>query len=146
MPLEGEYVPGPADWANDHVKQMEGAGAADAPTMRDVPIIVITSKGRKTGALRKNPVMKVEHDGVYAAVASKGGAPQSPTWYFNMTANPLVEVLDGDHKGDYSVREVSGAEREVWWQRAAEVWPDYDEYQKKTEREIPRRLLEPVSD
>jgi deazaflavin-dependent oxidoreductase (nitroreductase family) len=125
---------------------MEDASADEAPKMRDVPIIVITSKGRKTGALRKNPVMKVEHDGVYAAVASKGGAPESPTWYFNMMANPIVEVQDGKHRADYSVRRVSGAEREVWWQRAAEVWPDYDEYQQKTEREIPVLVLEPVSD
>jgi deazaflavin-dependent oxidoreductase (nitroreductase family) len=111
----------------------------------DRPIVVITSKGAKSGKLRKNPVMRVEHDGAYAAVASKGGAPEHPTWYYNFVAHPLVEVQDGTAKGDYTARIVEGDERDAWWERAAEVWPDYREYQTKTDRQIPVFVLEPVA-
>jgi F420H(2)-dependent quinone reductase len=107
-------------------------------------VVVITSMGASSGNLRKNPVMRVEHDGVYAAVASKGGAPQHPAWYRNFSGHPLVELQDGTSKGDYTAREVSGDERTTWWQRAVEVWPDYAEYQTKTDREIPVFVLEPA--
>jgi deazaflavin-dependent oxidoreductase (nitroreductase family) len=146
MPLEGEYEPSTSQWVNEQVEKIESSNGTEGLLLRGVPCVIVTSKGRKSGKLRKNPVMRVEHDGVYAAVASKGGAPENPTWYYNFIANPLVEVQDGAHKGDYAARVVTGAEREAWWGRAAEVWPDYDEYQKKTEREIPLFLLEPVSD
>jgi deazaflavin-dependent oxidoreductase (nitroreductase family) len=106
--------------------------------------VVITSVGASSGKLRKNPVMRVEHDGVYAAVASKGGSPENPSWYRNLAEHPLVELQDGPSKGDYRARELSGDERAVWWQRAVEVWPDYASYQTKTEREIPVFILEPA--
>jgi deazaflavin-dependent oxidoreductase (nitroreductase family) len=146
MPLEGEYEPSTSQWVNEQVEKIESSNGEEGTLLRGVPCVIVTSKGRKSGKLRKNPVMRVEHDGVYAAVASKGGAPENPTWYYNFVANPLVEVQDGPHKGEYAARIVTGAEREAWWGRAAEVWPDYDEYQKKTEREIPLFLLEPVTD
>jgi deazaflavin-dependent oxidoreductase (nitroreductase family) len=113
--------------------------------LRGVPVVVITSVGAGTGKLRKNPVMRVEHDGVYAAVASKGGAPKHPVWYRNLVEHPHVELQDGTAKGDYTARRASGDERATWWERAVEVWPDYAEYQKKTDREIPVFVLEPAS-
>jgi deazaflavin-dependent oxidoreductase (nitroreductase family) len=145
MPLQGEYEPGPSDWANQHVEKIEGSGGAENPQLKDTPIVVVTSKGAKSGKLRKNPVMRVEHDGVYAAVASKGGAPEHPTWYYNFVANPLVELQDGTAKGDYTARIVEGDERQTWWERAAAVWPDYNDYQTKTDREIPVFVLEPTA-
>jgi F420H(2)-dependent quinone reductase len=108
-------------------------------------VIVVTSMGHGSGKLRKNPVMRVEHDGKYAAVASKGGAPENPAWYRNLVEHPLVEVQDGPHKGDYTARQVSGQERAEWWERAVAVFPDYADYQAKTDREIPVFVLEPVS-
>lgn len=112
--------------------------------MRGVPVIVMTNKGARSGALRKTPVMRVEHEGRYAAVASRGGAPKHPVWYFNLLANPLVEVRDGTRTQDMVAREVTGEEKALWWQRAVEVWPDYAEYRKKTSREIPVFVLEPA--
>ena len=112
--------------------------------MRGVPVVIVTSMGAGSGKLRKNPVMRVEHDGSYAAVASKGGAPEHPTWYRNSSSIPQVEVQDGTDKGDYTARVVSGDEREQWWERAVAVWPDYAEYQKKTDRQIPVFVLEPA--
>jgi deazaflavin-dependent oxidoreductase (nitroreductase family) len=109
-----------------------------------VPVIVITSVGASTGKLRKNPVMRVEHDGAYAAVASKGGAPEHPAWYRNLVEHSLIELQDGESKGDYKARETTGAERQLWWERAVAVWPDYATYQTKTDREIPVFVLEPV--
>ena len=144
MPLQGEWAPGTADWANQQVETIERSGGTDGVTMRDVPVVVVTSRGAKSGKLRKNPVMRIEHDGVYAAVASKGGAPQNPTWYHNMVAHPEVEVQDATLRGDYVARVATGDERAQWWERALAVWPDYAEYQTKTDREIPVFLLEPV--
>jgi deazaflavin-dependent oxidoreductase (nitroreductase family) len=109
-----------------------------------VPTIVVTSKGARSGKLRKNPVMRVEHDGAYAAVASKGGAPENPTWYYNLVEHPLVELQDGTSKGDYTARVLDGDERALWWDRAVAIWPDYAEYQTKTDRQIPLFLLEPA--
>jgi deazaflavin-dependent oxidoreductase (nitroreductase family) len=107
-------------------------------------VVVITSVGASSGKLRKNPVMRVEHDGSYAAVASKGGAPQHPSWHQNLVEHPQVELQDGPSKGDYTARETSGEERELWWNRAVEVWPDYASYQTRTERQIPVFVLEPA--
>jgi deazaflavin-dependent oxidoreductase (nitroreductase family) len=126
------------------VEEYESSGGTRATTMRGVPVVVITSVGASSGKLRKNPVMRVEHDGVYAAVASKGGAPEHPAWYRNLVEHPQVELQDGPDKGDYVARELSGEEREEWWRRAVEVWPDYDEYQTKTDRQIPVFVLEPA--
>jgi deazaflavin-dependent oxidoreductase (nitroreductase family) len=144
MPLQGEYEPSPSDWVREQVEKYERSGGAEATELRGVPVIVVTSVGSKSGKLRKNPVMRVEHDGVYAAVASQGGAPTHPVWYHNFKANPLVEVQDKAVKKDYRARELAGEERALWWGRATQVWPDYDEYQTKTDREIPVFLLEPT--
>jgi deazaflavin-dependent oxidoreductase (nitroreductase family) len=145
MPLQGEYEPSPAKWVRDQVEEYESSGGSRGTTLRGVPIVVITSVGASSGKLRKNPVMRVEHDGVYAAVASKGGAPQHPSWYRNLVEHPLVELQDGTSRGDFVARQVSGDERALWWERAVEVWPDYAEYQTKTDREIPVFVLEPAS-
>jgi deazaflavin-dependent oxidoreductase (nitroreductase family) len=145
MPLQGEYEPSAQKWVRDQVEEYESSGGTRGTTLRGVPIVVITSRGSRSGKLRKNPVMRVEHDGVYAAVASKGGAPAHPAWYRNLVENPLVEVQDEGNRGDYTARELSGEERGAWWERAVAMWPDYAEYQTKTEREIPVFLLEPAS-
>jgi F420H(2)-dependent quinone reductase len=145
MPLQGEYEPNPAGWVRNQVEEYEGSGGTRATTLRGVPVVVITSLGAASGKLRKHPVMRVAHDGVYAAVGSKGGAPHDPAWCRNLRDHPLVELQDGIVKGDYTAREVSGEERALWWQRALEVWPDYAEYQAKTERVIPVFVLEPVA-
>ena len=144
MPLEGEYEPSPAQWVRDQVEEYERSGGAQGTTLRGVPVVVVTSMGASSGKLRKNPVMRVEHDGAYAAVASKGGAPEHPAWYRNLVEHPLVELQDLAARGDYTAREVAGEERALWWGRAVEVWPDYADYQTKTDREIPVFVLEPV--
>ena len=145
MPLHGEYEPSSSEWVRKQVEEYEGSGGTEATTLRGVPVVVITSVGANTGMLRKHPVMRVEQDGVYAAVASKGGAPDHPAWYWNLVEHPLVELQDETAKGDYTARELSGDEREDWWRRALEVWPDYAEYQTKTDRQIPVFVLEPVA-
>ncbi|MGZ4171751.1 MAG: nitroreductase family deazaflavin-dependent oxidoreductase [Solirubrobacteraceae bacterium] len=145
MPLEGEYAPSSAKWARDQVEEIESSGGTKGMVLRGVPVIIITSMGSESGKLRKNPVMRVEHDGRYAAVASKGGAPEHPAWYRNLVEHPLVEVQDATHKGDFTARELSGDERAQWWERAVAVWPDYDDYQTKTDRQIPVFVLEPVT-
>jgi deazaflavin-dependent oxidoreductase (nitroreductase family) len=144
MPLKGEYVPSSAEWVRDQVEEYESSGGTKGTTLRGVPVVVVTSTGASSGKLRKNPVMRVEHDGVYAAVASKGGDPQHPSWYRNFVKHPLVELQDEGRKGDYTAREASGDERATWWKRAVEVWPDYAEYQIKTARKIPVFVLEPT--
>ena len=145
MPLQGEYEPSTAAWVNKQVTEYEGSGGTAGTLLRGVPTIIVTMVGASTGKLRKHPVMRVEHDGTYAAVASKGGAPKNPTWVANLRKNPLVEVQDGTAQGDYRARQASGEERAQWWERAIEVWPDYVSYQEKTERQIPIFLLEPTS-
>jgi deazaflavin-dependent oxidoreductase (nitroreductase family) len=142
MPLQGEYEPSPSQWVRDQVEEYEGSGGTKGTEMRGVPVVVITSMGASSGKLRKNPVMRVEHDGVYAAVASKGGAPEHPSWYGNIVKQPLVELQDGPDRADYNARRVDGDERAKWWERAVAVWPDYADYQTKTEREIPVFVLE----
>jgi F420H(2)-dependent quinone reductase len=142
MPLDGEYEPSSAKWVRDQVEEYESSGGTRGTTLRGVPVVVITSRGARSGKLRKNPVMRVAHEGVYAAVASKGGAPEHPSWYRNLVDHPLVELQDGPSRGDYIAREVSGGERALWWERAVEVWPDYAEYQTQTDREIPVFVLE----
>ena len=136
MPLQGEYEPSSSKWVRDQVAEYESSGGTKGTKLRGVPVVVITSLGASSGKLRKNPVMRVEHDGVYAAVASKGGAPQHPAWYRNFMEHPVVELQDEGAKRDYTAREVSGEERATWWERAVAVWPDYAEYQTKTDREI----------
>ncbi|HEY5429163.1 MAG TPA: nitroreductase family deazaflavin-dependent oxidoreductase [Solirubrobacteraceae bacterium] len=145
MPLDGEYAPSSAKWVRDQVQEYESSGGTRGTRLRGVPTIVVTSVGAGSGKLRKNPVMRVEHEGAYAAVASKGGAPAHPAWYRNLVDHPLVEVQDETAKGDFTARELSGEEREAWWGRAVQVWPDYAEYQTKTDRQIPVFVLEPAS-
>jgi F420H(2)-dependent quinone reductase len=142
MPLQGEYEPSTQQWVRDQVEEYESSGGTRGTTNRGVPVVVITSVGSSSGKLRKNPVMRVEHDGVYAAVASKGGTPENPAWYRNLVEHPLVELQDGPSKGDYIAREATGDERALWWERAVAVWPDYASYQEKTDRQIPVFLLE----
>ena len=137
MTLRGDYEPSPEQWVRDQVAAYEASGGREANTLRDVPIVVVTSVGAKSGNLRKNPVMRVEHDGEYALVASKGGAPSHPTWYHNLVSDPHIELQDGPEPADYTVRIAEGDERAAWWERAVAVWPDYADYQAKTDREIP---------
>ena len=146
MTLQGTYVPSKADWVREQVAAYEASDGAEANTLRDSddPIVVITSLGAKSGNLRKNPVMRVERDGKYVAIASKGGADEQPEWYYNFVAHPLVDLQDGPVKKTYSARVLNGAERADWWDHAVATWPTYAEYQTKTEREIPVFLLEPI--
>lgn len=144
MTLDGEYAPSPSAWVRDQVAQYEASGGAEGNTMRGRPVIILTTVGARSGALRKTPLMRVEHDGLYAVVASMGGAPDHPRWYGNILAHPVVELQDGPVKQQMSARLVEGAERAAWWQRAVEAWPDYAEYQLKTTRIIPVVVLEPA--
>ncbi|WP_344060453.1 nitroreductase family deazaflavin-dependent oxidoreductase [Microbacterium pumilum] len=146
MPLTGEYKPSTSDGARKQAEAYEASGGAKANLLRGVPIIVLTSVGAKSGGLRKTALMRVEHDGRYVVVASKGGHPDPPSWYWNVRRNPHVELQDGDVKRDYLARELSGDERADWWERAVEVWPDYNAYQAKTDRLIAIFLLEPIGD
>src|SRR6202012_6046756 len=145
MPLQGEYQPNTEEWVAKQVSEYEGSGGESGTLLRGVPLVVLTSVGASTGKLRKHPVMRVEHEGTYAAVASKGGAPKNPAWVANLRKKPLVEVQDGTAHGDYYAREATAEEHAAWWPRAVEVWPDYDAYQAKTDRQIPIFLLEPAS-
>lgn len=142
MPIAGEYVPSPSSFAAKQVKVYESSGGTEGTTMRGKPVVILTTVGAKTGKIRKVPLMRVEHDGTYAVVASLGGAPKHPVWYYNIVANPRVELQDGPEKNEYLAREVTGEEKALWWKRAVEVWPDYDGYQAKTDREIPVFVLE----
>jgi deazaflavin-dependent oxidoreductase (nitroreductase family) len=144
VPLEGEYEPSPSSWSRKQTELFEATNGEEGGDLRGRPIIVLTSVGAKTGRIRKTPLMRVEHDGVYAVVASQGGAPKHPVWYHNLKKNPHVELQDGATKGDYTAREVLGEEKTVWWDRAVEAWPDYATYQTKTDRQIPVFVLEPV--
>jgi F420H(2)-dependent quinone reductase len=146
MPLEGTYEPSPAEWVRNQVDEYESSGGTRGNTLRDMPIIILTSRGAHSGKLRKTPLMRVEHDGRYAVVASKGGAPENPVWYYNLVAHPQVELQDGPTPIDMVARELQGAEKAEWWKRAVAAYPDYDDYQKKTERQIPLFLLEPGSE
>ena len=145
MPLTGEYEPSAFDFARDHVDLFERSGGTEGTENQGgKPVIVLTSVGAKTGKLRKTPLMRVEHDGEYAVVASLGGAPKNPVWYYNVTANPHVELQDGPVKKDYQAREVHDEEYAVWLERAVAAWPDYAEYQKKTTRKMPIFVLTPL--
>ncbi len=148
MPVQGEYKPSAQAWVRDQVELYESSGGTKGTTLRDtgIPVVIVTNLGASSGQVRKTPVMRVEHDGRYAMVASKGGAPEHPQWYYNVRANPLVEVQDGPATRDMIAREVSGAERDEWWKRAVAVYPPYAEYQQKTTREIPVFILEPAAE
>ncbi|HET6615288.1 MAG TPA: nitroreductase family deazaflavin-dependent oxidoreductase [Dehalococcoidia bacterium] len=144
MTTEGQYIPSTLQFAADQVALYESTNGAEGNTLRDVPVIILTTRGAKTGAIRKSPLMRVEHGGKYAVVASMGGAPKHPLWYHNLIANPDdVKLQDGATVYNMRVRELTGDEKAEWWARATEVWPDYDAYQARTERVIPILLLEP---
>ena len=148
MTLHGEYVPSKAEWVRDQVATFEATDGREANTLpgTEYPIVVITSRGAKSGYLRKNPVMRVERDGVYVAIASKGGADDQPEWYFNFIAHPEVDLQDGAEKKTYRAEVVEGAEREDLWQLSVDTWHTYASYQEKTERQIPVFKLTPVAD
>lgn len=144
MPLTGEYEHSTSDWARENAELYMQSGGTQGIEMKGKPVILLTTVGAKSGKLRKTPLMRVTHDGEYAVVASLGGAPKNPVWYYNIAAHPRVELQDGTVHGDYDAREVFGDEKALWWQRAVEVWPDYAEYQRKTDREIPVFVLTPI--
>jgi deazaflavin-dependent oxidoreductase (nitroreductase family) len=144
MPLTGEYEPGTSAWSSKHVELYEATNGEEGGDLQGRPVIVLTSVGAKTGKLRKTALMRVEHDGVYAVVASLGGAPRNPAWYHNLAKGPHVELQDRATKRDYHAREVAGEMKAIWWARAVETWPDYANYQKKTSRQIPVFVLEPL--
>ncbi len=145
MPLQGEYAPEKTPWVAQQLAKIDETGTTDSVGINGMAVVVYTIRGRKSGLLRRVPLMRVEHEGVYAAVASKGGAPEHPAWYGNITANPEVSVQDGDRHFDGVAREIDGAERDEWWERAVAAFPPYAEYQTKTDRQIPVLLIEPVT-
>ncbi|MFD5871515.1 nitroreductase family deazaflavin-dependent oxidoreductase [Streptomyces sp. NPDC060322] len=143
MPIEGEYEPSPTTWVREQVELIESSGGTQGTTMRGMPVILLTTRGAKSGKIRKTPLMRVEHGGEYAAVASLGGAPEHPVWYHNVQADPEVELRDGTVRQDMVAREVTGEEKALWWDRAVKAFPDYADYQTKTDREIPVFVLTP---
>ncbi|MGW4869881.1 nitroreductase family deazaflavin-dependent oxidoreductase [Streptomyces chartreusis] len=148
MPLEGEYEPSPTDWVRKQVELYESSGGTQGTTLMNtgMPVILLTTRGVRSGKLRKTPLMRVEHEGRYAAVASLGGAPKHPVWYHNVKADPHVELRDGTELSDMRAREVTGAEKAEWWERAVAAYPPYAEYQQKTDRVIPLFVLEPFDE
>src|SRR6476619_5139719 len=146
MPLSGEYKPSTSDWARENAEKYMESGGTDGTELQGKPVILLTTVGAKTGKIRKTPLMRVEHGGEYAVVASLGGAPKHPVWYHNLKQNPHVELQDGPVKRDYRAREVTGSEKAVWWERAVAAYPDYADYQQKTTREIPVFVLTPMTE
>ncbi len=144
MPLTGDYEPSTSDWARENAEEYMQSGGTKGTELKGRPVILLTTVGAKTGKIRKTPLMRVEHDGEYAVVASLGGAPKNPVWYYNIKANPQVELQDGPATGDYEAREVFDDEKAAWWERAVAAWPDYADYQQKTDRQIPVFVLSPV--
>jgi deazaflavin-dependent oxidoreductase (nitroreductase family) len=146
MPLTGEYELSPQGWVREQTEKIFETGTTESVGIQGLAVILLTTRGVKSGKLRKVPLMRVEHDGVYAIVASMGGAPKNPTWFANVKAEPHVELQDGTVTKDYTAREVTGEEKAIWWKRAVAAFPNYAEYQKKTERQIPVFILEPRAD
>ncbi|WP_040778771.1 nitroreductase family deazaflavin-dependent oxidoreductase [Nocardia pneumoniae] len=143
MPLSGEYQRGAVEWAADQADRIMQSGGTEGTTIMGMPVVLLTTIGNKTGKLRKTPLMRVEHNGEYAVVASLAGAPAHPVWYYNIRANPHVELQDGTVTNDYTAREVFGEEKALWWERALAAYPPYADYQRKTTREIPVLVLTP---
>jgi F420H(2)-dependent quinone reductase len=139
--LSGEYAPSTSDWARENAEKYMESGGIEGTELQGKPVILLTTIGAKSGKIRKTPLMRVEHGGRYAIVASLGGAPKNPVWYYNVKANPRVELQDGPESHDYEAREVFGDEKAAWWQRAVAAWPDYANYQTKTDRQIPVFVL-----
>lgn len=143
--MQGEYTPSPTQWVRHQVEAIEAAGDTAAVHIDHRPVVLVTMLGARSGTVRKVPLMRVEHDGVYAAVASKGGGPQDPQWVANLRANPDVELMDGTRSWPARARALAGSEREQWWQRAVAAFPDYAAYQQRTDRQIPVFVLEPAA-
>ena len=146
MALTGDYEPSPEKWVRDQVEAYESSDGERGNTLRDTgrPVVIVTSKGARSGKIRKTPLMRVEHGGRYALVASQGGAPKHPTWYFNLLGHPHIELQDGPVPQDMTARLLEGAEKAEWWERAVEAYPSYASYQTRTERTIPVFLAEPA--
>ncbi|MFF8279579.1 nitroreductase family deazaflavin-dependent oxidoreductase [Streptomyces lateritius] len=144
MPIEGVYEPSPSKWVRDQVELYESSGGTQGTTMRGLPVVLVTSVGARSGKVRKTPLMRVEHEGAYALVASNGGAVKHPVWYHNLVASPLVELRDGPEVWDMKARLATGEERQAWWERAVAAFPDYADYQRKTDREIPLFVVERI--
>lgn len=142
MALEGEYAPSPLKFAADQVRLYEESGGREGTELLGKPVVIVTMRGAKSGKIRKVPVMRVEHDGAYAVVASMGGAPRHPLWYHNLVTNPDVTLQDGPDVFEMRTREVTGEEKAAWWERAVAAWPAYADYQQKTSREIPVLVME----
>jgi deazaflavin-dependent oxidoreductase (nitroreductase family) len=142
MPLEGEYEPSPVAWAREQVQKYEASGGTEGTELNGRPVVILWTKGRRSGKVRKTPLMRIEHGGKYAVVASLGGAPRHPVWCHNVVANPDVTLQDGSAVRDFRAREVHGEEKAEWWRHATATWPDYDAYQARTDREIPVFVLE----
>jgi deazaflavin-dependent oxidoreductase (nitroreductase family) len=145
MPLEGEYEISPTGWVREQTEKIFETGTTDSVSINGMAVVLLTTRGAKSGKLRKVPLMRVEHDGVYAIVASLGGAPKHPVWYHNVKADPKVDLQDGTETNDFVAREVIGEEKAIWWERAVAAYPPYADYQKKTTRQIPVFVLEPVA-
>jgi len=140
-----EYAPSTSDWVREQVEKVTEAGTTDAVDIIGLKVVLMTMRGAKSGKIRKVPVMRVEKDGVYAAVASLGGAPKNPVWYYNLKADPKVSLQDGDVTKEYVAREIEGDEYDEWWQRSVAAYPPYAEYQTKTTRKIPLFVLDPIN-
>lgn len=145
MSSNADYAPSPTTWVRTAVEKIEASGTTEVAGFNGRGVILLTMRGNKSGKIRKVPLMRVEHDGVYIAVASLGGAPKHPVWYYNLKADPKVTLQDGETTGEYVAREIEGEEYDLWWKRSVAAYPDYAEYQKKTTRTIPQFVLEPVS-
>ena len=146
MPLQGDFEISPVDWVRDMTNKIFENGTTDGQTIADRPVVLVTVRGAKTGKLRKVPLMRVENDGRYAIVASLGGAPKNPVWYYNVKGDPHVDLQDGSVTKDYTAREVFGDEKAEWWERSVAAYPPYADYQKKTDRQIPVFVLDPITD
>ncbi|MEU2549864.1 nitroreductase family deazaflavin-dependent oxidoreductase [Streptomyces roseolus] len=145
MPLDGVYEPSPSQWVRDQVELYESSGGTRGTTMRGLPVVLVTSVGAKSGKLRKTPLMRVEHEGAYALVASNGGSAKHPVWYHNLVASPRIVLRDATRQWDMRAGLVTGGERREWWDRAVRAFPDYADYQLKAEREIPLFVAEPIN-
>jgi F420H(2)-dependent quinone reductase len=146
MTVTRDYEPSALGWVREHVEQIMSTGTTDGVTISGRPTVLMTYRGAKTGKVRKTPVMRVEHDGHYAAVASKGGEPTNPQWYASLLVEPIIELQDGTVTRQYRAREVFGDERALWWRRAVDAYPGYADYQRKTDRQLPVFVLEPTSE
>jgi deazaflavin-dependent oxidoreductase (nitroreductase family) len=146
MGVESEYEMSPVGWVRRQTEKISETGTTSSVDIKGSPVVLITMRGAKSGRVRKVPLMRVEHGGTYAIVASLGGAPKNPVWYNNVKAEPNLELQDGTESGRFTAREVTGEEKAIWWERAVAAYPDYADYQRKTDRQIPVFVLEPSTD